>query len=96
MALTPAQKRRLYYYFYQIGSGGYPGIKIWTSYFSERVTTDSGTMEAETCVTNALIALGSVSYYDLFELYKKRMLEDGAVIDNPCFDELMYSLVLLK
>ncbi len=78
------------------GRGGEPGIRIWTSYFQQRVVDDSGTIESANCVTRAMVRLGVVSYYDLFRLHKNRMVDDGATFDNPCFDELLYTLVLLK
>jgi hypothetical protein len=79
-----------------IAGAGIPPIYIWTSYFQARVEEDGGTFEASRCVTDALAALGSKTYYDLFELYRLRMEDDGATFDNPCFDELMYTLALLK
>jgi len=50
MALTPAQKRRLYYFLYQVGGGG----NTYSKAFKERVETDGGTLESLSCLNQSL------------------------------------------
>lgn len=50
MALTPAQKRRLFYFLYQVGGGG----NSYSKAFKARVEADGGTLESINCLNKSL------------------------------------------
>ena len=73
-------------------TGGRLGVTIFADAFRENVERDGGTFESVECVARALQSLGSTTYTDAFALFRNRMTDDGATFDNPCFDQLMYTI----
>lgn len=73
-------------------TGGRLGVTIFADAFRENVERDGGTFESVECVARALKSLGSTTYTDAFALFRNRMTDDGATFDNPCFDQLMYTI----
>jgi len=75
-----------------VPTGGRLGVLIFVDAFFENVERDGGTYENAECVARALKQLGSATYTDAFQLFKNRMTDDGGTFDNPCFDQLMYTI----
>ena len=82
------RKQFLYLYYYSRGAGfSRAAARLVSSDFSERVTADGGTLEAEYCFETALLALGIRTLPDFTELIFQRWTEDGATIEaETCFN----------
>ena len=73
-------------------TGGRLGVLTFVDAFFENVERDGGTYENAECVARSMKQLGSATYADAFRLFKNRMTDDGGTFDNPCFDQLMYTI----
>jgi hypothetical protein len=73
-------------------TGGRLGVTIFVDAFSENVERDGGIFESVECAARALQSLGSATYTDAFDLFRNRMTDDGATFENPCFNNLMYTI----
>ena len=73
-------------------TGGRLGVTIFADAFRENVERDGGTFESVECVARALQSLGSATYTDAFALFRNRMTDDGGTFENPCFNNLMYTI----
>jgi hypothetical protein len=61
--------------------------------FQERVEADGGVLEGYACLVAALQDLGEDNYYELWDTYILRMINDGATIESEdCLIEKLFNL----
>jgi hypothetical protein len=61
--------------------------------FQERVEADGGVLEGYACLVAALQDLGEDNYYELWDTYILRMINDGATIESEdCLIDQLFNL----
>ncbi len=61
--------------------------------FQARVEADGGVLEGYACLVAALQDLGEDNYYELWDTYILRMINDGATIESEdCLIEKLFNL----
>ena len=61
--------------------------------FQERVEDDGGVLEGYACLVAALQDLGEDNYYELWDTYILRMINDGATIESEdCLIDQLFNL----